>query len=93
MFNNISEKIKTIAYIEVILGILASLTYGIILILDEDMFLIGLLVMVVGFLASWASAIFIYGFGQLIENTDSLHPIYHKLSVEKNSTNYLTSKK
>ena len=93
MFTNISEKIKGLAYTELVLGILASLYYGISLFSDEGTPLIGLLVIVVGILGSWITSIFIYGFGQLIENTENILPIYNKISVEKNNTNYLTTKK
>ena len=39
---------------------------------DEDLEFLGFVVMVIGSLVSWVSSFTLYGFGQLIENTDQL---------------------
>lgn len=73
MFNNIGEKIKTLASVICIFGILSSVISGISYISkDEDLVAIGLIIMVAGSLASWVGSFMTYGFGQLIENTDIL---------------------
>lgn len=70
MFENIGGKIKTLATVITIIGIVGSVIFGLI-ILARD-FLLGLLIIIVGSLASWIGSFFAYGFGQLIENTEEL---------------------
>ena len=61
MFNDISAKIKASAQVLIWLGILASTeSYT------------GVVVMVVGSVSSWILSFCMYGFGQLIENTEIL---------------------
>lgn len=67
MFNNIGGKIKTAAAVTCILGMIASVIWGIILF--SRSFLIGLLVMGLGGLFSWLGTFTLYGFGELIEET------------------------
>ena len=67
MFENVSEKIKSVAYATAILGILTSVIGGLFLLSDDDTMLIGLIVAGLGSLFSWIIAIFIYGFGELLE--------------------------
>ena len=69
MFDNISSKIKTLAEITSIAGIVISILWGVILIL-QGKFLGGAVVGVLGALASWVGSFALYGFGQLIENSD-----------------------
>lgn len=72
MFDNIGKKIKILAYILTWVGIIASVITGIAMMNSFDSIVktIGLIVLIVGSLLSWASSFIIYGFGQLIENTD-----------------------
>ena len=73
MFNNIGSKIKMVAKVECWIGILSSFVTGISLISkDEDFGFIGFLVIVIGSLTSWLGSFLIYGFGQLVENSDIL---------------------
>ena len=80
MFNNIGEKIKTLAIIITILGIVASVISGIAFIVSSIVdsydvsrlaagIILGVLTMVVGSLLSWISSFLLYGFGELIENS------------------------
>ena len=74
MFDKIGEKIKTLAKVVCVIGIVASVVYGIVSV-KIDGFNIGsvsrgLLIAVAGSLISWISLFFIYGFGQLISNSD-----------------------
>lgn len=71
MFDNIGGKIKTLTKVLMWISISVFFIYGIVLIFDNEV-LKGFLVMVVGFLGSWLSSFFLYGFGQLIENSDNL---------------------
>ncbi len=71
MFRNIGGKIKTLAQIITWLGIIASVLGGfIVAAIDDDLIAVGLLIVVVGSLASWISSFLLYGYGQLIQNTD-----------------------
>lgn len=71
MFNNIGGKIKSIAkyvcYVEIACCIIA----GIAMMLMEN-FLGGIAIALIGSAAAWLASVTMYGFGQLIENTDKL---------------------
>ena len=73
MFTNIGSKIKTLASVFTWLGIIGSIISGIYLASqDDDLILIGLLTALLGSLFSWIGSFLLYGFGQLIENSDIL---------------------
>ena len=73
MFNNIGGKIKTLATIITWIGIVCSVIAGFSLMLaNESLILLGVLIAVLGSLGSWISSFLIYGFGQLIENSDKI---------------------
>ena len=76
MFDNIGGKIKTLAKVFFIIGVTASIVLAFIIpnvIPDETIAAIGLIVTIVfGGLASYLGAMGLYGFGQLIDNTDKL---------------------
>ena len=74
MFDNIGSKIKTVAATIAWLGIIGSVIIGIVMIAES--LLVGLLVIIVGSLSSWVSSFTLYGFGQLIENTDIISSKY-----------------
>lgn len=73
MFDNIGSKLKAVAEVFAWLGIIASSIFGLVIMFaNEDTPLPGLIIIVVGCLGSWLSSLSMYGFGQLIENTDKL---------------------
>ena len=75
MFNNIGNKIKTCAEVISLIGIIASIITGIVIMLTIATFqaiFLGLLICIIGSLLCWISSFVLYGFGQLIENTDIL---------------------
>lgn len=73
MFDNIGGKIKGVAAAFTWIGIaLSSLTGLVVMFSNEDTPLPGLLIIIIGCLASWLSSLTLYGFGQLIENSDIL---------------------
>lgn len=79
MFSNIGSKIKTLAQVMTWLGIIAFIIIGIgIMALDDEMIFIGLIVMVVGGILSWVSSFVLYGFGQLVENSDKMVQLLKK---------------
>ena len=79
MFNNIGGKIKGMAKTGFDIGVLISCVIGIVLIfggisLDVGplILFIGILVAALGCLFSWIGTVCLYGFGQLIENSDTI---------------------
>ena len=71
MFENIASKIKTLAQVCCLIGIGFSVICGINL-MTGDAVLFGLLIIFLGSLISWVSSFCLYGFGQLIENSDTI---------------------
>lgn len=70
MYNNIGGKIKGLTKVIAVMGALAPIVIGLgLMFSDENLFLVGLLVIAVGCLISWISSWLLYGFGELIENT------------------------
>jgi hypothetical protein len=74
MFEDIGRKIMMLAKVVCWLGIIVSVI-GSFVLFANDAALIGFAVMIGGSLGSWISSMFIYGFGQLTENTDRLGSI------------------
>ena len=73
MYEKVGEKIKLIAKIICIIGVIGSVIYGIyMLTLGSEFFFSGLLIAVVGSLGSWISSLFTYGFGVIISNTEAI---------------------
>lgn len=70
MFDNISCKLKAIAWIEFVVGVISALVSGTVLMILGGWFvLIGLLCIVIVCFVSFVIAALIYGFGELIERT------------------------
>lgn len=67
MFDNIGGKIKVTAQIVCWVGIIISVILGLISFENG-----GIIVIILGSLLSWVGSFALYGFGQLIENTDIL---------------------
>lgn len=70
MFDNIGGKIKALAKVICWIGIIASCVVGFATLMKNPG--TGLLIAGVGSLSSWIGSFFMYGFGQLIENSDRL---------------------
>ena len=71
-FKNIGNKIKILATIIAIIGSITSVIYGIILIFKTNYDIEGILWLIIGPIASWISCFVLYGFGQLVDNSDKL---------------------
>ena len=78
MFNNIGNKIKTYAEVVSWIGIIACIILGVISIIvgianeSLEAIFIGILVALIGSLSCWIESFVLYGFGQLVENSDIL---------------------
>ena len=78
MFNNVGGKLKTLAKVVAWIGMIASCMLGLgsIVLVRIGVgafipigFLMGFLIMVIGFLISWLSSLGLYAFGELVENS------------------------
>lgn len=73
MFTNIGGKIKTLAKVFCWIGIIASVICAIVLWTQNSRYnptiALGFGVLIGGVLSSWIGSFFMYGFGQLIEET------------------------
>ena len=76
MFDNIGSKIKGFAKVIAWLGIILSFIIGLLSIATG-----GILVIVIGSASSWVGSFVLYGFGQLVENSDKL--VNHFIPEEK----------
>lgn len=79
MFDNIGSKIMKLAKVLCWIGIIVSIISGVVIIAGGNRsynsgasVLSGILTIVLGCLFSWIGSFFTYGFGKLIENTDSI---------------------
>jgi hypothetical protein len=90
MFTNVGDKIKVLAKVICVLGIIVSVVMGIAIISggssfsyytsSNQMILPGLLVMVLGSVLSWANAILLFTFGEMAENIASLRRSVDQIS-------------
>ncbi len=76
MFENIGSKIKKLAKVLSIIGIIVSVIIGLYIMSKSDgespLFFIGFLVAIIGSILSWVSGFFVYGFGELIIKTQEI---------------------
>ena len=72
MFDNIGSKIKTLAKVVCWIGIIGSIIAGMAMIatMGSVGVLSGLLTIVLGTLLSWVGSFVLYGFGEMVENSD-----------------------
>lgn len=68
MFENISGKLKTLAKVITVAGVIVSVINGFVMM--NQTALGGLLVMAIGSLLSWVSSFVIYGLGELVEQAE-----------------------
>lgn len=71
MFENIGGKMKALARVMAVLGIIGAVVAGVVLVSDGNVGA-GLCVAILGSLVAWTGSFFAYGFGQLIENSGIL---------------------
>lgn len=84
MFENIGAKIKTLAIVITTISIIVSIIWGISVI--RYSFLSGLLVIILGSLLSWVGSFILYGFGQLVENSDVIAKHYKNLKAKEKTS-------
>lgn len=69
MFDNIGGKIKTVVKTTCIVEIISCVITGVVLLVNEQTWQ-GFSVMFGGSILAWISSFYMYGFGQLVENSD-----------------------
>lgn len=83
MFTNIGGKIKTLAKVLCWIGIVASLIGCIVISIGSNSrnstVLIGLAVLIAGCIGSWVGSFFIYGFGELIQETTCSRMMFQQM--------------
>lgn len=88
MLTNVGAKIQRLAIYVCASGILVSIGFGGIILLNSSDFigrLIGVLIIVAGSLAAWFSSLFIYAFGEMVENINFIADLMEKAADEKYS--------
>jgi ABC-type amino acid transport system permease subunit len=65
MFNNIGRKLKILAYINLIVWVIAGLIFGTL----DDTWLLYIIGAAIGFVIGWITSSTIYAFGELVECT------------------------
>lgn len=68
MYKNIGAKIKVLAVVIAILGIVFSISYGLLLISDNGQMLTSILIIILGSLASWVGSFVLFSWGEVVEN-------------------------
>lgn len=81
LYSNIGNKIKILAKVTAIIGTILSIIFGIDAIADKE-WKFGIYVILLGSILSWIASFVLYGFGQLIENSDKLVELTQKQEKE-----------
>lgn len=76
MFNNIGDKIENLAIALCVLGMVASISAGLLLVGGET----GIIYAILGSIISWVANMALYGFGHLIEKTDETYDKINEFS-------------
>ena len=102
MFSYVGQKIQTVAKLFCWVGVTLSIVYGCITILGGDIVLgaitkygrsasalAGIFVIAIGSFFSWISSLVLYGFGELVENSERSCFYQKELyeNIEKNDKN------
>ena len=84
MFKNIGGKIKMLAKVICIAGIIVSIIWGIYTMIDGGWsVLYGFIRMFIGSFLAWISSFFAYGFGELISNSDKIVKLISEEEIEE----------
>lgn len=88
MFDNVGRQIKTLSKFLFWVGIILSVIIGFFYAInDTSTALLGLIILICGCFGSWVSSLLLYGFGQLIENTDKEDNDIPNMSITNNGEN------
>ena len=70
MYNNIGKKLKTLAFTGFAVSSIIAVIVGSTIIIKGNDLLRGLAIILCGVFFSWTGSFVLYGFGQLVENSD-----------------------
>ena len=84
MFDNVGEKVKTMASVFCVIGIILSIILGVITIFGGQV-LVGFLVIALGAFSSWLSCLSLYAIGEAAENTNKI--FYRLENIERKQSN------
>ncbi len=87
MFDNIGRKIKNLAFVFCIIGIVFSMVAGVSLFAEEEG-LRGAIYILAGITISWIGNFLLYGFGELIENTSRIRYLLEKQDQRESRKNW-----
>lgn len=90
MFDNIGGKIKGLALVICLIGIIASVIFGIV---SSDKMIIVVATIIIGSAASWVGSFVLYGFGELVENSAIIAESINALSKRNKKGNKNEEKK
>lgn len=82
MYENIGGKIKSVAVGTFIVEAISAVFSGIAIIVSGEAILLGLLLIIVGPIAAWVGTLILYGFGELVENSEYLINLRSNLQNE-----------
>lgn len=94
MFENAGSKLKTLAVIFFVIGLICCFISGIsIMLAGNGGFLVGFLIIALGALSCWISSLVMYALGEYTENTEYIRQDVSSIKrlVEKNTANGTTS--
>lgn len=80
MFNNIGEKIKGAAVVLVLFGNIFSFC-GAMYYWVNGMLLVGIVILILGCILSWFGAFLVYGFGELIDQTNNISKSVQRMQM------------
>lgn len=86
MFDDIGGKIKGLAKVITIIGIIASCICGLVTLVESENLLVGVLVAGLGSLGSWVGSFLLYGFGELIDQTADNNRLLRQISTSGKNT-------
>ena len=84
MFKNPGRKIKNLAMASFIVETIAAIIGGIVLMCEDYVFL-GFVTILGGFFVAYVTALLLYGFGELVENS-AIHKSNNQVTTEKSSS-------
>ena len=83
MYNDVGKKIKALMETLLMIGIVLSVVGGIVVMtISDDLIVVGLLIVIVGSLASWIACIFAYAFGELVDRTCNIEKLLRLSQIE-----------
>lgn len=93
MYDNVGQKLKTLAKISAILGIAVSVIFG--LLLFDGYSTLGLLIILIGPLVSWVSSLATYAFGEMHVYLENICGCCQSVAqaIGDNSVNYYNRNK